>query len=144
MNILLLNPIPLYETWPIPNDFWRCFTRVASCTFPQLASMVPGENVRILDGLVERVDLASYARILASTDIIGLSAVSAVTALNTEITIKFIKRLNPKATIVLGGHHASAYPLEWLSRGADIIIKHEGEETFRELIMCLKEGMSIS
>ncbi|HNX82691.1 MAG TPA: cobalamin B12-binding domain-containing protein [Candidatus Omnitrophota bacterium] len=122
MNILLLNPIPLYETWPIPNDFWRCFTRVASCTFPQLASMVPGENVRILDGLVERVDLASYARILASTDIIGLSAVSAVTALNTEITIKFIKRLNPKATIVLGGHHASAYPLEWLSRGADIII----------------------
>ena len=49
--------------------------------------------------------------------------------------IKYIKRKNPKAKIIVGGPHSSTCPEECLrDAGADIAIKGEGEEAFLEIV----------
>ena len=45
-----------------------------------------------------------------------------------------IKRLNPKAFIIAGGHHANMFQERWLSMDIDLIVTGEAEKIFTDLI----------
>lgn len=54
---------------------------------------------------------------------------------------KWIKSINPKLPIVWGGHHPTACPEQTVSDPrVDIIVAHEGELTFLELVKTLEKG----
>jgi len=72
-----------------------------------------------------------------------MSSVTPLAALNTEITVRLIRKHNPDAVVILGGHHATFYPDEWLARGVDIIIRHEGEIAFQQVVRSLASGNPI-
>lgn len=67
---------------------------------------------------------------------------------NIEETIKVIENLRkilPQLTIVLGGPEVSYDVVHWLKRlpQIDYIVVGEGEETFKELLTTIRDGLSI-
>ena len=144
MRVLLLMPRAIYESWPVPNDFISRIYSVPAVTLPQVAAAVPPPStVEVLDCLVERQSFADYKRRLASYDVIGMNVTASLTALNTEITVKLIKRLNPRCTVVVGGHHATFYDREWVEKGADVVVRREAEVSFRKVVEALRDGRTL-
>lgn len=144
MKILLLNPLPIYESWPIPNDLWKYLARVYGATFPQLLATIPQYDCNIFNGLSENCCLKEYVKMLSLYDIIGISVTSSPEALNTEITIRMIKQISQDKIVILGGHHATAYHREWIQKGADIVVRNEGEVTFPLVIEALAHNSALS
>ncbi len=144
MKILFLYPKVLYSTWPYPGDFLNEVFHVGSATFPQIAASVSGHEMEILDARVSPISKKKYLEKLRGRDVVCLSVVSPFHALNSELTIKIIKKINPETKIILGGHHSTFYDREWVNKGADIVIRREGDITFKETIEALDGGTDLS
>lgn len=58
-------------------------------------------------------------------------------------TIKLLRKIKPEVKILLGGVHPTIFPHHFLiNNNADIIVMHEGEETFEELLKIFEKGKS--
>ncbi len=136
LKLLFLHPKTLIDSWPAPVDTLGEIIKAPSAVYPVLASVVSDLRVQmeIFDGYVTRESFANYKRRLQQADVIAISMMSPLKALDTELTIRLAKVLNPDVKIVLGGNHASAFPERWIDRGADFVIVGEGEVAFRKLI----------
>ncbi len=144
MQILLLNPIPLHVVWPIPTDFVKFLTyNPPSTTFPQLAAAVPGHTCEVLDGLVGRPSVRHLRRALRGKDLVAITVPSNLVSLNAELNMRLIRRLRPGIKIVMGGIHPSIYHRSWVERGADFVIRRDGELTFAELARALERGAPV-
>jgi len=63
----------------------------------------------------------------------------------TYQSIDLIKKLNPAIKILVGGVHPTIFPEHFLiSHKADIIVMHEGEETFEEILKKFSKNNSIT
>jgi len=143
-GILFLYPKDLYWSWPVSNDFCRKILPLLRVTYPQLASMIPEIPVTFIDCMANlSIGFEEYIKILEQYPVICISSVTPLAALNTEITVRLIKKHNPDAVVVLGGHHATFYSEEWLQRGVDIIVRHEGEIAFQSVMRALASGQPI-
>lgn len=144
-RVLLAKPAPGYRSWPFSNDFTRHLYRAASAAYPALAAALGGAGVAFYDGVFEpQATPAGLARLARRFPIVALGVVSPVTSLNTEVQIRAIRRLAPETKIVLGGHHPTFYAEEWLRRGADVVVRHEGEEAFAEVVARLSAGRELT
>lgn len=141
LRVLLSKPANLYRSWPFSNDFMRHIFPVAAATYPQLAGAAAKYRPEFLDGLFERMSPTEYLDRAAKSDVVAMGVVSSMLALNTELTIQRIKAINPRCRIVLGGHHATLYADEWLRRGADYVVRGEGEEAFTTLLDRVDAGL---
>lgn len=142
MNVLLMTPYQLYRRWPTTPYTSKMIVSAAPVTLAQLAGCIPGHNVRVFDGNVYEPPIAKFVELVRWADVIGMNVMSSYAALNTEMNILFIKLVAPGRPIVLGGHHATFYANEWLARGADYIVRREGELSFTELVSALARGCS--
>ena len=101
-----------------------------------------GFSVSIRDLHVEGLgpeSIVSTCRTL-TPKVVGLTATTP-TYPNALHTARFIKAWNPKATIILGGVHATGMPRECLADGPfDYVVLGEGEATFLELCKSLING----
>lgn len=140
-GVLFLYPKDLYWGWPVSNDFCRKILPFVRVTYPQLASMIPEIPVTFIDCMANvKIGFNDYVKLLKQYPVICMSSVTPLAALNTEITVRLIKKHNPDSVVILGGHHATFYHEEWLQRGADIIVRHEGELAFQNVIRALASG----
>lgn len=140
-GILLLQSKALHRGWPARNDFTCHLYTTPSSVYPQLAAMTPDIPVRIFDGLFDRkTSYSEYIRLLQSYPVIGMSVVSSVVALNNEINLRLIRKHNPDAVVIMGGHHPTFYAEQWLERGVDVVVRHEGEESYRQVVQVLIDG----
>jgi len=58
--------------------------------------------------------------------------------------IDLIKKINPSIKVIVGGVHPTIFPEHFLiNHKADIIVLHEGEETFEELLNNFANNKSI-
>lgn len=139
LDILFLHPKTLVDSWPIPVDTLGEMVKMPSAVYPILVSSIADLSIdyEIFDGYVARETFAAYKRRLAKPDIICISVMTSLKAMDTEMTIRLARELNPKVKIILGGNHASAWPERWLALGADYIVVKEGEIPFRRLIQHL-------
>jgi hypothetical protein len=144
MRVLFLNPLFIHARWPILSDTKRVICRGIGVVFPQLAAMIDVDGCRIFDAFVEKISIKDYIKMLSEYDVIAMSMVPPHLALNMEITVRLIKMVSPQTKVILGGHHATAYAKEWVEKGVDIVVKHEGEITFKEVINILKSGGDLS
>lgn len=138
-RILFLHPKTLVDSWPFPVDTLGEVVKAPSAVYPILAAVIadlPFE-IEIFDGYVMRETLPNYRRRLARADIIAISIMSPLKALDTELTIRLAKTLNPSVRIVVGGNHATAFPERWIDCGADFVVTGEGEIAFRHLAEAL-------
>jgi len=95
------------------------------------AGVAEDHEVRILDlRLEDRLEdvLAGFR-----PDIVGITAytihVNTVRRLFDEV-----KRWNPDVLTVVGGHHATVVPEDFISRSIDLIVLGEGISTFKEIV----------
>lgn len=136
LKVLLLHPKTIVDSWPAPVDTLGEVIKIPNSVYPILASSIKGlpVDVTAFDGYVDRIGWNQYKSMLRSHDVIAITVMSPLKALDTHVTIKLIRSLNPRARIVLGGNHASAYPERWRSNGADWVIEKEGDQAFPLLI----------
>lgn len=66
-------------------------------------------------------------------DIIGISTMYTVFHQDYIDLIKYIKKINPKIRVVVGGNHASSFPQMMLDAGADQVVVGEGEIAFYDI-----------
>lgn len=145
MKILFLNPIALHIVWPIPIDFVKYLIyNPPSVTFPQLAACVPEHDCRLLDGMVEKPLIKEFSGIIRDSDVVAITVPSNLVSLNAELNINLIRRIKPQVKIVVGGLHASVYHRHWLEKGADFVVRKDGEWTFKELIRAIEQGNDFS
>ena len=78
-------------------------------------------------------------------DLVGLSVMTFQRRTARRI-IAFIRALNPAARIVVGGYDPSLQPEAWTHAdlGVDVIVRGEGDLTFRDVVRALDRGMSLS
>ena len=141
MNVLIMTPYGLYRRWPTTPDTTKMVTNGAPVTMPQLAAMLlPEHKVRVFDGNAYKPPLRDFVELARWADVIGVNVMSSYAALNVELNLRFLREVAPGRPLVLGGHHATFYADEWLQRGADVVVRREGELTFRELIDAYARG----
>jgi len=139
LRLLFLHPKTLLDSWPFPVDTLGEVVKAPSAVYPVLASVVSDLplHIEMFDGYVTRESFANYKRRLRQADIIAISMMSPLKALDTELTIRLAKALNPGVKIILGGNHASAFPERWIECGVDFVVVGEGEVAFRELMQAI-------
>jgi B12 binding protein/radical SAM family protein len=144
LKILFLHPKTLVDSWPVPVDTLGEIVKFPSAVYPVLAAAIKDLPVaiRILDGYVARISLHQYREQLRWADVIAISCMSALKALDTELTVKLAREVKPTVRIVVGGNHATAWPERWITAGVDFVVSGEGETPFRRLIAALAAGAS--
>jgi anaerobic magnesium-protoporphyrin IX monomethyl ester cyclase len=139
LRVLFLHPKTLVDSWPFPVDTLGEVMKAPSAVYPILAGVIADlpVDIEIFDGYVTRETLRNYRRRLARADVLAISIMSPLKALDTEVTIRLAKAINPAVTIVVGGNHATAFPERWIECGADFVVVGEGEIAFRQLMEAL-------
>lgn len=99
-------------------------------------------DIDIIDGHVENISLNQFHKKLQGVDSVAISIHSSFEARDCEENIRFIKKQYPKIKIIMGGYHASFFYKRWLAIGVDFVVLYEGDECFKELMVCLQEGKS--
>src|SRR3989338_6924905 len=137
-KILLINP----AINPVSQN--RVINEVIAKTLPTSLGVLAGyvidsraASVEIIDEQMDFLQDKNIEEALLSMErprIIGLSVLT-INSKRAYALSEKIKRIDPEAIVVLGGIHPSVIPQESLSRqGVDIVVRGEGEETFKELI----------
>jgi len=86
------------------------------------------------------LNLMEYSHLL-----LGIS----ISTFQLQKVVQLLTKLNthPKRkqmTIIAGGPHPTARPSDLLNNGADIVVHGEGEKTFQELVLTLRNKSSLS
>jgi len=108
----------------------------------RLAAAVPEAEVALLDMRLDP-DLDSVLTDF-QPDLVGLSCPFTT---QVNITLALAARVRaacPQAFVVVGGHHPSLRPGDFLDPHVDAIACGEGEHTFAELIACRREGGDVA
>ena len=97
--------------------------------------LVHGRVRATVEGLIRRLE----------PDVVGLSVMT-FQRRTAQRVAALVRRLRPAATIVVGGYDPSlaSEVYEDPAWGTDVIVKGEGDITFRELIRALEAGTSLS
>jgi radical SAM superfamily enzyme YgiQ (UPF0313 family) len=101
------------------------------------AGVVKDHDVKILDLRLEK-DLQGILRNFCP-DVVGITAYT-VHVNTVKKLFKEIKEWNPKVLTVIGGHHATMMPEDFLSPFIDLIVMGEGVFAFREIITRFERG----
>lgn len=78
---------------------------------------------------------------IGSSDYLLLSAITRTAPQTLELAQEY-KKANPKGKVILGGPHATFLPEETIEKGADIVVRNEGDATLVELLDALEKNHS--
>ena len=95
------------------------------------AGVIDEHDVRILDLRLEK----NLPQVLASfsPDVVGITAYT-VHVNGVRALFEQIKGWNPQLLTVVGGHHATVAPQDFLSPHIDLIVIGEGVFIFKEIV----------
>ncbi len=124
MDVLLVNPAQKIP----PMDFAMAFPPVPLI---DLAGMIPDHHVEILDLKVENLSKSELKKKISRFDIVALTVLTPSTA-NALKICKIAKHSD--ALTVLGGAQPTLYPDLVSNPYVDIVVRGEGEITFREIV----------
>lgn len=143
-NILLINPkISEYSQNKKINA-------LINISFPTSIGVLAGylmssdiESVDIVDEQITPLDdklLSDRINALRQPRIIGLSVLTLNSGRAYELADK-IKSIDPDSVVIFGGIHPTVVPEEVLSKKCvDVVVRGEGEETFKELVVLILNG----
>lgn len=135
MKALLVNP-PWYRR---EGNIWReVNTRLPPLGISYIAAYLErqGISVEVLDAQAEQLHVDSFPDRLAGKDfdVIGITSTTPIFYRAID-SAKILKKLFPKAKLVMGGVHPSALPEEALAcEDVDMVVIGEGEKTLLEII----------
>lgn len=101
------------------------------------AGVAPEHDVRILDLRLERDLPGVFADF--EPDVVGITAYT-VHVNTAKGLFEQVKRWNPRVLTVVGGHHATVAPQDFLVPSIDLIVVGEGVVAFREIVRRFERG----
>jgi radical SAM superfamily enzyme YgiQ (UPF0313 family) len=104
------------------------------------AGVIKNHEVKILDLRLENNLENVFHKF--SPDVVGITACT-VNVNTVRNLFEKIKSWNPEVFTVVGGHHATVMPEDFVSNYINIIVIGEGVFTFREIINRLETGMDM-
>ena len=103
-----------------------------------------GYNVEIIDAWLNELEVEEvYRRIVEQEDnilFVGISSYMSNTPYSVEL-MSMLKNHNKDIVIACGGFGPTFYPKDYLSSGADYVLRGEGEKSICELASCLVNGV---
>ena len=138
-NILLINPAinPESQSAIVNQMINMIFPTSIGILAAYLMDRGVVDSVRIIDEQIDLIgdkDIEQIILSLARPRIIGISVLTLNSKRAYELSGK-IKKVDSKALVVLGGIHPTVLTDEALSyKSVDVVIRGEGEETFKELV----------
>jgi anaerobic magnesium-protoporphyrin IX monomethyl ester cyclase len=142
MNVLLLSMPDSFEHMP------PVAIRMPNGALASLAGNVDGHHrVAIADLILVQDSVRPTIERLVreiDPDLVGLSVMTFQRGTALEVA-RFLRRLSPRVTIVVGGYDPSLAPRAYEASDAiDVIVRGEGELTLRELLRALEAGTDLS
>ena len=140
IKILLMNPA-LPDTELFTRSSEGTASRLPPLGLGYLAAFLErhGYEVRIWDGFYEKGGITEIIQIGNEYDVFGIHVLTSFARGAYKFAEKLKKRY-PEKTIVMGGCHVSALPLEAMERDyIDYVIVGEGERSFLELCDALEK-----
>jgi len=138
MKVLLVQPPYPFSEFPKPSS---------ALVFLGTVLREEGVEVEILDLLSTRYSLKKIEQRLArfQPHIIGVTSVTMNFPMAMK-TLQSCKRIAPDAKTVMGGPHVTFTAKETLHHfpEVDMIVRGEGEETLKELVLALDERKSLT
>ena len=131
MRILLIHPQNVLQR--VETGIYGRSLRYAPLTMPTLKALVPpelGADVRVVDEMVERLDMDQDA------DLVGITAITGTATRAFELADHFRHR---GATVVLGGVHPTLRCEEALAH-CDAVVKGYAERTWPALLRDFADG----
>jgi len=127
-GLLLAPPLDIgYQIHP-PLGLLNVFSSVQKGHDVAFRDLCAG-NLRQLDDLIRE-----------PLDFVGLTCSYTTNASKTFEAVRRIREKQPAAWIIGGGNHATFAPEHLLRNGFDIVVRHEGEATFPELLRHLERN----
>jgi radical SAM superfamily enzyme YgiQ (UPF0313 family) len=139
MRVLLFSMPDSFEHTP------TIAMRMPNGALASLAGNVdPHHDVAIADLVLAQDDVPGTIRRLIlerAPDVVGFSVMT-FQRHSARRAIALVRALLPKATVVVGGYDPSLAPHEYecAGSGVDIIVRGEGDITFRDLLRALEQG----
>jgi len=144
--VLLINPDLHQDTQP------AVFKPFTYASFPTAIGYLGGylreknnASVKLYDEQIAYLSKDSLRKLIRAEDeprLVGISTLTGTVKRAYEIT-RWIKEIDPKTIVVLGGIHPTALPNEpFLRTPADIVVRGEGEVTLSELYSIVHSGSS--
>jgi anaerobic magnesium-protoporphyrin IX monomethyl ester cyclase len=143
VKILLLSMPDSFEHTPTLT------IRMPNGALASLAGNVdPRHQVAIADLVLVQSSVRSTVERLVTEiqpDVVGLSVMTFQRSTARRI-IALVRALRPEARIVVGGYDPSLAPEEWIDPaiGVDVIVRGEGDLTFREVIRAFEAGQTLA
>ncbi|MFC1932232.1 B12-binding domain-containing radical SAM protein [Chloroflexota bacterium] len=103
------------------------------------AGVASDHDVRIIDLRLEK-DLQAVLRDF-HPDVVGITSYT-IHVSTVRSLFEHIKRWNPQVLTIVGGHHATIVPKDFLSPSIDLIVIGEGVFAFQEIIARFEKGES--
>jgi len=107
---------------------------------PLLAAILKEEGYEVTC-YVESIQKFDWQELM-NYDLVGFSVITC-TANPTYKMISQLRSAGYKNAIVVGGPHSTKLPEESLSAGADVVVRHEGDKTFPQLVKAIQSGESL-
>lgn len=152
MNILLIHPfltlsdVSALQSEPLGLAYIAAYIR-EEYNVHILDLFAVGVKQRVSVGGKYRIGISDESEILSrvnafSPDIIGITSNFTAYCEDSFDVARLIKRHLPEVPLILGGAHASMDSENILKEHQyiDLIVRGEGEETFKDLIDCIKNG----
>jgi anaerobic magnesium-protoporphyrin IX monomethyl ester cyclase len=143
MRILLLSMPDSFEHTP------TIAIRMPNGALSSLAgNLDPHHDVAVADLILAQSSVRhTVERLIAQQrpDLVGLSVMTFQRATARRV-IALVRTLVPDVRIVVGGYDPSLAPEEWTdpALGVDVIVRGEGDVTFRELVRAIEGGQPLS
>jgi anaerobic magnesium-protoporphyrin IX monomethyl ester cyclase len=143
-KVLLINP----KISDVSQN--KRISAMINITFPTSIGVLAGylmaagiEKIEIIDEQLHPISDNDISALLGSIEaprIVGISVLTLNCGRAYELARKF-KEVDPELVVVFGGIHPTVVPEEVLSSGVvDVVVRGEGEETFKELVELILQG----
>ena len=131
MRILLVQPAPFEDRrLGLENTFW--LSEPVGLT--SIGTMVQDDHeVKILDMRLEEPAALPETLRNFKPDIVGTTAMT-TDAYQAKAVMMLAKQFRPEVLTVMGGHHATFMPEFYDESYVDVVVRGEGEITFKELV----------
>lgn len=127
MNVLLVNPPCGPRTIGLRN-----IARIEPLNLELLGAALNGRcQVKIVDMEVAPGDLARYLATFRP-DVVGVTS-EIVHADTAKEVLRRVRRAAPHCLTVVGGHHPTVWPQDFLDPSVDLVVRGEGVATFAEI-----------
>ena len=146
MDITLINPPEQLRVWAgIPKAMAYgvyCFPPLGLMYIQAAIEKRSSFKAEIFDPVVDDLDYPEFEAQLKRypLDLVGISTYTHSLP-DVQMTVNTVRKINPKATIVLGGPHCSMFP-DYAAglKGVDAITTGDGEDAFLDMVHAQNAG----